>query len=119
MPLSSPAEGGAPYGFIFVTTDPTLTGGGRGSAWELARHRLANGRWPLYERTPNRKRIDVGSRVACYIAGTGVNAGSIVATAIVGAVQKVGRRPVRIDPECCLTDPPHTLKHSPSHFFVD
>lgn len=98
-----------PFGFLLVTSDPLVTGDRRGSAFQLVQARLDAKRWPLYERTRNRDRMNKGARVAFYIAGTRENGGCVVATASVSSARKLGNRPEVVDPPKYLTDAPSII----------
>ncbi len=106
MRQSMGEERSEPYGFLLVTSDPTVTGGERGIAYELVRERLERKRWPLYERTRNRDRIKEGARVAFYVAGTRKHGGCVVAMAEVAEAKRYHRTE--------RTDPPEYMTEAPS-----
>lgn len=98
-------EKSEPYGFLLVTSDPSLSGGETGVAYELVKERMRAKRWPLYERTRNRDRIKDGSRVAFYVAGTRKHGGRVVGTAEVAEAKRF-HRTERTDPPQYMTEAP-------------
>jgi hypothetical protein len=89
-----------------VTVDPSTTQGRRGYAWHLVRDRLAGGRWPLFDNTPNKALIQAGAPLAFYVGGTDKHAGTIVALASVGQKVNWSAGRTRIDPARYDTEAP-------------
>lgn len=96
-----------PAGFILTTTDPIMTGGRTGNAYDLVAERLKRGLWPIYEGTRNRNTIIAGSRLAFYVAGRSKYARHIVAHAVVSEIRR--HRVSKTDPLEYLTDHPHLV----------
>ena len=93
-----------PFGFLLITTDPTLRSGATGSAYELVRKRLALAQWPLYKSTRHRSQIEKGARVAFYVAGHREHHGEVIASALVQSTES--GRGLTVDPQEYFTDPP-------------
>lgn len=98
-----------PYGFLLVTADPDLKGGGKGSAYELVAARISTRTWPIYDGTRNRGRMKAGARVAFYVAGSRANAGKIVATGSVTGRRHFRQGAVGADPPEFWTEQPHIV----------
>ncbi len=96
-------------GFLLVTVDPDVSGGGTGRARDLIDARLESGVWPLYERTPNRSRISAGSKVAFYVGGKRDGSRRIVATAVIAETKRYRPGAPRPDPPEFLTETPDVL----------
>ena len=83
---------------------------------ELARERLAAGRWPIYRATPNRAALAADDAVAIYLAGHALHSGCVVARTTIVRV-RTWRSGSPVDPTKYDTDrPDFVLELGPADF---
>lgn len=70
--------------YILIKRDGYDAQGHKCSAAQCAQLLLDYGRWPLWEKTRNRKKIAVGDRIAVYLAGCS----EVVAVAVVSGIEQ-------------------------------
>src|SRR5262245_46809973 len=91
--------------FLLVTSDAD----GGLSAYDVARHRLAIGAWPIYKGTRNRRAIAPEAKVLIYVGGLKEFSQSIIADGAVKSVDVTGHRAPQIDPESALSNAPYEI----------
>jgi len=75
--------------YIVVATDTLDLLGRSFSAFEVSTRRLEHKHWPLYEHTACRSKISCGDKVLIYVAGSGKNAQTFLASASVNGIEPV------------------------------
>lgn len=95
--------------YLLIASDAENATGGRADAKYVAEFRLRNGRWPLYENTPNRTQIRPGDECVIYLAGRGAARQEFLAVALVDRVVEANKRQTATDPPDVLTSIPETV----------
>tara|TARA_B110000908_G_scaffold171809_1_gene235993 strand:+ start:2173 stop:2640 length:468 start_codon:yes stop_codon:yes gene_type:complete len=95
--------------YIFVVTDTEYFSGLKCGAMEVYETRAAKKMWPLYDRTRFRTLVKSGDLCLFYIAGSKINAQSVVSSAVVTSNVAWTRRFGVVDSESVLTDQPSSV----------
>jgi hypothetical protein len=95
--------------YLLIASDAESATGGTADAKYVAEFRLRNGRWPLYENTPNRTQIRPGDECIIYLAGMGLASQEFLAAAVVDRLVETHNRRITVDPPDVITSGPETV----------
>lgn len=88
--------------FLLPTQDGEHVSGAKIPAIQIIENRVKQRKWPLYERTRNRKAMTQGDILLFYVAGNKLNSGHIIGQAKIENISQNLRNAVFIDGEDIL-----------------
>lgn len=91
--------------FILAVSDAEHYSGCKVPAFDVAKERINQRRWPIYSNTRNRKILTEGDLCLIYIGGEKELSGYFYAEFTIGKIEN-GRRVALVDNEDILTDAP-------------